>query len=131
MLSRPSLCWCAIILAAFFNTVHAQDSVFSGTFEILFCNAGTPNSDAAYLQALLCHVLKGLQKTITDVQLSTASIHGFTAFFKTNNDRAIVQNVFQTIISAPKLGLDETDPVFACTDPSQDLTAKLYADCLQ
>lgn len=130
MIPPFSLCWLAIVLTSFLNIAQAQDTVYSGNYEILFCGAGAPNSKTSQLQNGLPHILTLLQAVIADVKLGTKSPHGFAAFFKTNDNIATVQKVFQTIIDGPNVGLDDTNPLFACADPNQDLTKKVYADCL-
>lgn len=118
------------MVTSILGIAQAQDSVYSGNYEILFCGAGTPGSKASVLQSIIPHTLANLQAVLDDVKLGTKSTHGFAAFFKTNDNIATVQKVFQAMIDAHNIGIDNTNPVFACADPKEDLTKKTYADCL-
>lgn len=118
------------MLTSLLGIAEAQDSVYSGNYEILFCGAGQPNSKASQLQWIIPHALTNLRRVIDDAKHGTKSTHGFAAFFKTNDNIATVQKVFQDIIDAHKIGLDNTNPAFVCADPNQDLTKRAYAACL-
>ncbi|KAI4124766.1 MAG: hypothetical protein LQ347_005605 [Umbilicaria vellea] len=131
MIPHVSLCWIIIVVTSILGIAQAQDSVYSGNYEILFCGAGKPDSKALRLQSIITHTMTHLQAVLDDVKLGTKSTHGFAAFFKTNNNIATVQKVFQAILDAHNIGIDNTNPVFACADPNEDLTKKTYADCLK
>lgn len=131
MLQHVSLCWLTIVLTSLLGIAQAQDSVYSGNYEILFCGAGQPNSKASQLQPIISHALTNLRMVIDDAKHGTKSTHGFAAFFKTNDNIATVQKVFQDIIDAHNIGLDNNNPAFVCPDPNRDLTKNAYAACFK
>lgn len=133
MILHFHLGWLAIVLTGFLGIAQAQtqDYVSSGNYQILFCGAGSPDSKASQLQGIIPNTLHRIQALLADVKLGTRSTHGFAAFFKTNDNIPTVQKVFQTMLDAPKVGLDQTKPIFACTDPNNDLTKSVDANCLK
>ncbi len=123
------------------TTEHeADDYAESGNYHILYCHAGTANSQAAWLQALLPTVAAYIEAVLTDLNLGTASTHGYTAFFKTNNNLDAVRTVYQNMIDGPDVptawngNLSDpyarmSPPTILCANPGEPDTALQYASC--
>ena len=113
-----------------------EDSVMSGKYEILRCGAGIANSNAAMLQELLPQVWQNLQAARTDAQLGTTSVHGFTSFFKSNDNKATVNAIFGDISAgsevvlnpdeAVRAGKQTSSPILVCLNAEDSLTQGLY-----
>lgn len=131
MLSRAPSLW--IFAVALFQSVMTEDTVSSGQYLIHMCNSGQPNSEALELQRLLPQVYNGLQRVIADLKLGSASLHGYSAFFKDNSSQAEVLRVYESIAagnSVTRSGNSHTlrRPTFICANntPGTDL---LYRFC--
>ena len=110
---------------------------YSGSYRILQCGSSEQaGSQASILQDLLPKVWTHLQAVITDVQLGTSSTHGFTAFFKTNDNKAAVQARFQKLIDGPPIVLTPqraqlthrptAPPTFICANQGDTYSEKIY-----
>ena len=132
MFSRFLSLW--VLALALLQPVSAEDTVSSGSYLIHRCNSGQPNSEASRLQELLPRVWLGLHKVIADVQLGTASNHGYSAFFKNDSSKAEVLRVYSHMaagasVALGPLGVRIRSPTFVCAskDPEPDL---VYQYCL-
>ena len=112
-----------------------DDTVSSGNYLIHLCNYGQPNSEASKLQLLLPQVYDGLQLVIADLQQETASLHGYTTFFKDDASKAIVLQVYQQMAAGTSVAVGRNhnvirQPTFICANdaPRTDL---LYQTCLR
>lgn len=130
-----SLC---IFSLALLKSIIAEDTVSSGNFLIHLCNSGQPDSEASKLQELLPQVYNGLQKVIADLQLGTASEHGYSTFFKDDSSIAEVQSVYQSMAAGAGVVLGRgrnidpisiRHPTYICANnvPATDL---LYQYCM-
>lgn len=130
-----SLC---IFSLALLRPVSAEDTVSSGNYLIHLCNSGQPDSEASKLQKLLPQVYNGLEKVIADLQLGTASTHGYSAFFKNDSSIAEVQLVYQKMAAGAGVVLGRgrnidpisiRHPTYICANnvPETDL---LYQYCM-
>ena len=110
---------------------------YSGNYRMLRCgSSGQTGSQASILQDILSKVRGHLQAVVTDAQLGTSSAHGFTAFFKTDDNRAAVLNLFQRLIDAPPIvhtpqraqrtGRLTAPPTFVCANPGDPHVKKIY-----
>ncbi|MCJ1302022.1 hypothetical protein MMC08_004823 [Hypocenomyce scalaris] len=136
-----SECWLAVLFLfnSALSTTHAFNEATSGNYVILKCGAGQANSHASYLQTLLPLMASSLQNAITDVQLGTASMHGYTAFFKTNDNKKAVQSVFQNIADGTSITLDNNSalvsgrltarPTVVCATQDDAATSALINSC--
>ena len=138
-LRRGDVCSKFIITAAMFleswtlwtlalavlQPVHAEDTVSSGNYLIHRCNSGQPGSEASKLQSLLPQVYDGLQKVIADLQLGTASTHGYSTFFKDDSSKAEITQVFQQMAAGANVelhraginnGVYTRHPTFICAN---------------
>ncbi|CAF9929580.1 MAG: hypothetical protein ALECFALPRED_004408 [Alectoria fallacina] len=130
------------LLLLLLQNYGTDDATTSGKYQILLCGAGQANSKATKLQALpppfsLAESPKGQSRT---QKKGTASHHGFTAFFKSDANRAAVTTVFQKMAAgdpvpvsadrAMRLGSLTACPSFACLEQGDSFTAHLYAECL-
>lgn len=91
-----------VFLCLFSNTwqILAQvdmSIVGSGHYQIIKCNAGQTDSMALKLQTLLPEIWNNLKAVIADATAGTSSNHGFSAFFKANDNIQTVQNVYQNM----------------------------------
>lgn len=136
LLKSLSLC---IFALALLQLVGAEDTVSSGNYLIHLCKSGQPGSEASKLQSLLPQVYNGLQKVITDLQLGTASPHGYSAFFKDDSSKEEILLVYQRMAAGAGVAVGEgrnIDPInlrrptFICVDnvPETDL---LYRYCMR
>lgn len=124
---------------ALLHSVGAEDTVSSGNYLIHLCNSGQPDSEASKLQDLLPQVYNGLQKVIADLQLGTASTHGYSAFFKDDSSKAKILRVYQRMAVGASVALGGQGrninpitirhPTFVCANnvPETDL---LYQHCM-
>lgn len=124
---------------ALLHSVGAEDTVSSGNYLIHLCNSGQPDSEASKLQDLLPQVYNGLQKVIADLQLGTASTHGYSAFFKDDSSKAKILRVYQRMAVGASVALGGQGrninpitirhPTFVCANnvPETDL---LYQQCM-
>ena len=129
-----SLWFFALVLL---QLISAEDTVSSGNYLIHLCNSGQPGSEASKLQNLLPLVYNGLQKVIADLQLGTASTHGYSAFFKNDSSKAEVLLVYQNMAAGASVALGRgrnidpislKHPTFICANnvPETDF---LYQYC--
>lgn len=128
-----SLCIFALALV---QIVGAEDTVSSGNYLITLCNSGQANSEASILQNLLPQVYDGLQNVIADLQLGTASTHGYSAFFKNDSSKEEVLLVYQNMAAGASVAFGQgrnIDPInlrrptFMCVNdvPETDLLYQL------
>lgn len=54
---------------------------------------------ASKLQQILPIIWSNVEKTIADVEKGTASTHGYAAFFKTNENKKAVQDVYRAMVA--------------------------------
>ena len=127
MFSRFLSLW--VLALALLQPVSAEDTVISGGYLIHLCNSGQPNSEASRLQELLPRMKYGLRKVIADVQLGTASKHGYSAFFKDDSSKVEVLRVYRQIAAGANFVLANKirRPTFICANPETPL---LYQYCL-
>lgn len=118
--------------------VSTEDTVNSGNYLIHLCNSGQPGSEASKLQNLLPQLYNGLQKVITDLQLGTASTHGYSAFFKNDSSKAEVLLVYQKMAAGASVALGRgrnidpislKHPTFICANNAPE-TNFLYQYCI-
>ena len=74
-----------------------SDIAQSGNYRFSLCGSGQPGSQASKLQSLLPYIWQNLQNVLADVELGTASKHGFRSIFNTNTNRPYVRSVFRAI----------------------------------
>ena len=120
-----------IFALALLQPVIASDTVSSGNYLIHLCNSDLPNSYASKLQNLLPQVFNGLQNVITDLQLGTASTHGYSAFFKNDSSKAEVLQVYQRMAAGANVALGNVirRPTLLCTTNFGE-TDPLYQYCV-
>ena len=110
---------------------------YSGNYRILQCgSSGQAGSQASILGDILPKVWTHLQAVITDSKLGTSSSHGFTAFFKTNDNKVAVQDRFQKLIEAPPIILSPhraqitrnptAPPTIVCANQGDPHTEYIY-----
>ena len=109
--------------------VSAEDTVSSGSYLITLCNAGHPNSRASKLQSLLPQVWNGLQNVIADLQLGSASSHGYSTFFKNDSSKEEVLQVYKKIAAGASVARGRR-PTFMCVDDVPE-TDFLYRYCMR
>ena len=133
MLARYLSPW--ILALAMSLASNSDDTVSSGNYLIHLCNSEKPDSEAFELQALLPQVYAGLQLVIADLQLGTASLHGYSTFFKDNSSIAVVLQIYQAMAAGSSVALGRNrnvirQPTFICANdaPSTDL---LYKYCVR
>ena len=123
---------------AVLQPVHAEDTVSSGNYLIHRCNAGQPGSQASKLQSLLPQVYDGIQKVIADLELGTASTHGYSTFFKDDSSKAEVSQVFQKMAAGADVTLHRANnnlvyirhPTFICANDILE-TNLIYSYCMR
>ena len=125
-----------IFALAVLQAVHADDTVSSGNYLIHRCNSGQPDSQASKLQSLLPQVYDGILKVIADLQLGTASTHGYSTFFKDDSSKAEISQVFLQMAAGANVMLRRAGnngvyirrPTFICANdvPETDL---VYSYC--
>ena len=119
--------------------VPAEDTVSSGNYLIHMCNSGQPDSQASKLQSLLPQVYDGILKVIADLQLGTASTHGYSTFFKDDSSKAEISQVFLKMAAGASVilhravsngGVYIRHPTFICANdvPETDL---IYDFCMR
>ena len=108
------------------------DTVSSGNYRINLCDADLPSSHAPELQDLLAQVYSGLQNVITDLQLGTASRHGYSAFFKDDSSKAEVAQVYERIGAGANVtvGHEMRRPTFVCANNGRR-TDLLFQHCIE
>ncbi len=111
------------------------DHTESGSYLIVYCNANTPNSHAAYLEKLIPYMQSNLQAVLTDLDLGTAS-PAYRAFFKTNDSLDAVRHVFTDIINGsavlsvgPQNVTEWSPPTLVCADADQPFLHHLMDNC--
>ena len=128
-----------IFALAVLRAVHAEDTVSSGNYLIHLCNSGQPGSEASKLQSLLPQVYNGIQKVIADLQLGTASTHGYSAFFKDDSSKAEVSQVFHKMAAGANVILHHVGnndrpylrrPTFICANDVPE-TDYIYDICVR
>ena len=128
-----------IFVMALLQPANTEDTVSSGNYLIHLCNAGQPGSEASKMQNLLPQVYNGLQKVIADLQLGTASTHGYSAFFKNDSSKAEVMLVYQKMAAGTSVRLRpgrDSDPIslrrptFVCANDLPE-THLLYQYCMR
>ena len=119
-----------IFALAFLQPVIALDTVSSGNYLIHLCNSDLPNSYASKLQALLPQVYNGLQNVIADLQLGTASTHGYSAFFKNDSSKAEVLQVYERMAAGANVAVGNVTrrPTLICAS-NVKYTDPLYQYC--
>ena len=112
--------------------VIALDTVSSGNYLIHLCDSDLPNSYASKLQDLLPQVFNGLQKVIADLQLGTASLHGYSAFFKNDSSKAEVLQVYERMAAGANVALGNVirRPTLLCAGNVRE-TDLLYQYCIE
>ena len=121
-----------IFALALLQPVTAFDTVDSGNYLIHLCNSDLPNSYASKLQSLLPQVFNGLQKVIADLQLGTASIHGYSDFFKNDSSKAEVSQVYERMAAGANVPVGNVTrrPTFICASNVRQ-TDLLYQYCVE
>lgn len=99
---------------------------------------------ASKLQVLLPMIWGNLQETIADAKKGTASTHGYSAFFKTNDNIKAVQDVYEAMAAGDPVDktngvlrgqgrninpLKLADPGFICIQEGDPSTAQAYSYC--
>ena len=139
MFSRYFIHWLLALAFAQPGFFQSTDIASSGTYLILKCDAGNPNSRAAKLQALLPQIFTTLQAVIADASLGTASRHGYATFFQNDDNIASVQGIYRNIaagspVSLPQEGrtvnpLFDIWPTLVCIQPGDTTFIKIAALC--
>lgn len=112
-----------------------EDHADSGNYLIVYCNANTPGSHAAYLQSLIPYMQSSLQAVLRDLDRGTAS-PAYKAFFKTNNNLDAVRQVFTDIINGPDVlsvsignATHWSPPTLVCADADEPFLTHLLDNC--
>ena len=112
-----------------------EDEAESGNYLILYCNANTTGSHAAYLQALIPFMQSSLQTVLEDINRGTAS-PAYLAFFKTYANIDPVRQVFTDIINGPNIltvGPQNvahwSPPILVCADADEAILHLLREEC--
>lgn len=117
--------------------------VFSGEYQIIKCNAGQPNSMASKLQTLLPKIWTNLQGVLADAAKGTSSTHGYSAFFKTNDNLQTVQTAYQNMAAGKAVSVTASStsqgrninplnlarPSIVCLQEGDPSTAEQYLAC--
>ena len=121
-----------IFALALLQPVTALDTVDSGNYLIHRCDSDLPNSYAFKLQKLLPQVVNGLQNVIADLQLGTASMHGYSAFFKNDSSKAEVLQVYNRMAAGASVALGDVirRPTLICASNVRQ-TDLLYQYCIE
>ena len=127
--SLVSICFVALYAAL----ALGFDSAKSGNYLIVYCDADTAGSHAAYLQKLIPYMQSHLEAVVTDLDRGTAS-PAFRAFFKTNNNLEPVRKVFTDIINGSKIvtgqnGRFKPPPTLVCADTDEPSLDHLMDAC--
>ena len=130
ILSRFPSQW--VFALALLRLVIALDTVSSGNYLIHLCNSDLPNSYASKLQGLLPQIYDGLQKVIADLQLGTASIHGYSVFFKEDSSKAEVLQVYERMAAGANVAVANgiRRPTIMCASDFRE-TDSLYQYCIE
>lgn len=94
------------------NTLRDRDQTNSGNYIVGNC-ACMNESQGIY--NLLPQVWQTLQLVLTDLELGTASPHGFSTFFKSNTNLPIVRQVYRAIADGKDLPTGR--PIIECACP--------------
>lgn len=112
-----------------------EDDAESGNYLIVYCNANTAGSYAAYLQALIPFMQSSLQAVLSDIDRGTES-PAYRAFFKTNANIDAVRQVFTDIINGPdvlSVGARNvthwSPPTLVCADADEPFLRHLRDEC--
>ena len=124
---------------AVLQPVHANDTVSSGSYLIHMCNSGQPDSQASKLQSLLPQVYDGILKVIADLQLGSASTHGYSTFFKDDSSKAEISQVFLKMATGANVILHRANnngvyirhPTFICANDDVPETDLIYDFCMR
>ena len=126
---------CATIALCQTSGNEIEDDANSGNYQIVFCNANTTGSHAAYLQTLIPYMQSSLQAVLRDLDRGTAS-PAYRAFFKTNNNLDAVRQVFTDIINGPDVlspGFQNiprwSRPTLVCADAEEPFLQHLRDQC--
>lgn len=132
-ISRLTLC--VVIARCLTAGNEIGDYAESGTYLIVYCNANTTGSHAAYLQNLIPYMQSSLQAVLRDLNRGTAS-PAYRAFFKTTKNLDAVRQVFTDIINGPDVltvgALNVTrwsPPTLVCADADEPLLQHLRDNC--
>lgn len=112
-----------------------EDHTRSGTYLIVYCNANTTGSHAAYLQILIPFMQSSLRSILRDLDRGTAS-PAYRAFFKTDNSLDAVREVFTEIVNGPDVLIVGTrnvthwsPPTLVCADAEEPSLRHLRDSC--
>ena len=114
----------------------------SGPYLLRQCGSdGQPGSQALIVKDVLATVRSSLEAAIADTQLGTSSTHGFTSFFKSDNNKAVVQDLFNRILQGPLITLSPSTaqrthrttapPTFVCSNEGDPHTEWMYNSLCQ
>ncbi|KAL8720151.1 MAG: hypothetical protein Q9225_002939 [Loekoesia sp. 1 TL-2023] len=131
----------ALVLAKadIWNNITADllgDRVQSGNYAISLCGSAQPDSLASTLLTTLPYIWQQLQNVLVDVELGTASKHGFRSIFKSNKNKSFVRSVFHAIAEGGnitrKTGKPSDtflNPTIICLNPNSEIiTNNMFYD---
>ena len=118
--TSPTL-WLSFLLPIiFFQRAGADTFLTVGNYAIddsCLYTTGGPTSAGEQLSNVLTSIRFSItNKILPNVALGTQSHNGFSAFFKTNNNKGAVQALFQRILDG-NFGPAGTQPTFKCISP--------------
>ena len=114
-----------------------DDHAVIGNYLIVYCNANSTGSHAAYLQLLIPYMQSHLQAVLTDLDRGTAS-PAYRTFFKTNKYLDSVRQVFTDMVNGSAVPYSTggpqnitrwSPPVLVCADADQPFLHHLLDDC--
>ena len=126
---------CVAIALAQTSENEIEDHAESGNYLIVYCNANTIGSHAAYLQTLIPYMQSSLPAVLSDLDRGTAS-PAYRAFFKTDSNIDYVRQVFTDIINGPDVlsvaarnVTQWSPPTLVCADADESFLHHLRDEC--
>ncbi|KAL9029320.1 MAG: hypothetical protein Q9196_002426 [Gyalolechia fulgens] len=99
----------------------SRDQTTSGNYIIRNCERSHRSQQ---IHRFLPRVWQALQPVLSDLELGTASRHGFSTFFKSNANRPIARQVYRAIADGKDLPTGK--PVIECASPDVGYTEEQY-----
>ena len=124
LIHLPACFFFSIAFSRRIPTPRFTDIIESGTYTIINCDADLPPRfypDASKVIAFLPRFKSSLLLLLADIQLGTASHHGYEALFKTNDSRAALSATIAGIITPSPL-INNQRPTLVCIHDTEQQT---------